>query len=56
MGEGGWEQGATDVSVAGDVSDCISDGVHALRFLVRNFNGEFLFDGKHNLHARAWEK
>ncbi len=49
------EQGAADMGVAGDVGDCISDGVHALSVLVRNFNGKFLFNGQHKLHARASE-
>jgi hypothetical protein len=49
------EQGAADLGVAGDVGDCISDGVHALSVLVRNFNGEFLFNGQHKLHARESE-
>lgn len=39
----------TDMSVIGDVSDCIGHCVHALRILVRNFDGKFLFDGEDNL-------
>jgi hypothetical protein len=59
----GWVQGsekkrqrAADVSVAGDVSDCICDSVHALSVLVRNFDGEFLFDGENNLRSvsKGW--
>ena len=49
------EQGAADLGVTGDVGDCISDGVHALSVLVRNFNGEILFNGQHKLHARESE-
>ncbi len=49
-------QRAADVSVAGDVSDCICDSVHALSVLVRNFDGEFLFDGQNNLRSvnKGW--
>jgi hypothetical protein len=44
------------VSVAGDVSDCICDSVHALSVLVRNFDGEFLFNGENNLQSvsKGW--
>ena len=44
---------AADVSVVGDVGDCIGHCVYTLRVLVRNFDGELFLDGKDNLRARA---
>ncbi len=44
--------GATDVGVAGDVSDRIGHGVDALGVLVGNFNGELLFNRENNLRVR----
>ena len=44
-----WQEKVTDVGVAGDVSNCISDRVHALSILMRNFNGKFFFNGKNDL-------
>ncbi len=38
-----------DVSMVGDVSDCISHCVNALSVLVRDFDGEFLLDRENNL-------
>lgn len=45
-------RGATDVGVAGDVSDRIGHGVDALGVLVGNFNGELLFNRENNLRVR----
>ena len=44
---------AADVSVAGDVRDCIGNCVHTLRVLMRNFDGKLFFDGENNLGARG---